>query len=384
MSEAKLMQGNEACVEGALAAGVRFFAGYPITPSTEIAEEMARRLPQLGGVFIQMEDEIASIGAGIGAAMAGKKSLTASSGPGISLKQEFIGYACIAEIPIVIVDVQRMGPSIGIATSPSQGDVMQSRWGTHGDHSLIVLSSWSVRDTFDITVMGVNYAQKYRTPVILLLDEVIAHMREKIVLPDAGEIKVYEPKEDKDTEVKNEKYKPYSYDSDNLKSIFQVGNGDKVHVTGLIHDENGFPSSDSNTAEKEIMYLQDKINKAKNDIIHYHEYFLEDAKYVVVAYGVTARVVYDAVKKVRNKGIKAGMIRLVTIWPFADECIKEAAKKAKKILVPEMNCGQLVSEVERVAGKYCEVVSITKCNTKVFLVEEICDAIINFDSEVIR
>ena len=384
MSKIKLMQGNEACVEGALASGVSFFAGYPITPSTEIAEEMAKRLPKAGGIFIQMEDEIASMGAVIGAAMSGKKSLTASSGPGISLKQEFIGYACIAEIPIVIVDVQRIGPSTGIATSPSQGDVMQSRWGTHGDHSIIVLSPWSVKDTFDTAIMAVNYAQKYRTPVILLLDEVVAHMREKILVPDAEDIEIYEPKEDKDAEIKNEKYKPYSYDAHNLKPIFKVGEGNKVHVTGLIHDENGFPASDAVTTEKEIKFLQDKLNNAKSDICKYDEFFLHDAEYIVVAYGVTARIAYAAVKKVRSKGIKAGMIRLVTIWPFADECIKKAAKKAKKILVPEMNCGQLVLEVERVAGKDCEVISMTKCNTKVFLVEEICNKIMKLESEVVK
>lgn len=382
MRSARLMQGNEACAEGALAAGINFFGGYPITPSTEIAEIMAERLPSVGGTFIQMEDEIAGIGVVLGAALAGKKGLTASAGPGISLKQELIGYACASEIPIVIADVQRMGPSTGQPTSPSQGDVMQARWGTHGDHPMIALSPWTVIETFNVTVLAVNYAQRFRTPVIILLDEVVGHMREKVILPEAKDIEIYPhcvpmcPK--------GKDYKPYNTMEDCVPNIADVGMGYKIHVTGLIHDEEGFPDSSEQMTKYTIERLHKKISRVQDEITHYDEFYMEDAEYAVVAYGGTARTAYEAVKIAREKGIKVGMIRLMTIWPFASKVIKRLADKVEKILVPEMNYGQLVLEVERVASGAAEVISLPKYNTKIFTPQEILLAIQKLRTEVVK
>lgn len=347
MKEARLMQGNEACTEGTLAAGVRFFGGYPITPSTEIAEIMAEALPKLGGTFIQMEDEIAGMAVVIGASLAGKKALTATSGPGFSLKQELIGYACIAEIPVVIVNVQRVGPSTGQPTSPSQGDVMQARWGTHGDHPMIALSPWTVGESFDIGVMAVNYAERFRTPVIILLDEVVGHMRERVVLPEDEDIEVYPRRAPTCTVA--EGYKPYTPMADLVPNIADFGTGHRIHVTGLVHDETGFPTGSAAVTEDTIKRLHEKITRVQDEITHYNEFFMEDAELVVFAYGGTARTAYVGVEQARKKGIKVGMIRMMTIWPFADKVVEGIAKQVKAILVPEMNYGQLVLEVERAA-----------------------------------
>lgn len=372
MSKAKLMQGNEACAAGALAAGVRFFGGYPITPSTEIAEYMAENLPKVGGKFVQMEDEIASMGVILGASLAGKKVLTATSGPGFSLKQELIGYAAAAEIPAVIVNVQRVGPSTGQPTSPSQSDVMQARWGTHGDHPMIALSPWTVRETFDAAVMAVNYAERFRTPVILLMDEIIGHLRERVELPAADEIEIYPRRKPKTTRAQG--YQPYAADTDLVPNIADFGDGYHIHVTGLIHDDTGFPVGSPAVTEKAIRRLHEKIDRAADEIIHYEEYFLDDAEYAVVSFGGTARTAYEAVQNARNKGLKVGMIRLMTIWPFANKVINELANKVKGILVPELNYGQLVHEVERAAGA-CPVKLLAKYNMEVFTPKEIETAI---------
>jgi 2-oxoglutarate ferredoxin oxidoreductase subunit alpha len=379
MKSARLMQGNEACAEGALAAGVRFFGGYPITPSTEIAEQMAKELPKVGGSFIQMEDEIAGIGVVLGAALAGKKVLTATSGPGFSLKQELIGYAAIAEIPVVIANVQRVGPSTGQPTSPAQGDIMQARWGTHGDHPMIALSPWTVRESFDVAVMAVNYAERFRTPVIILLDEVVGHMREKVVLPEAGEIEIYPRRQPACTRA--EGYQPFAPAEDLVPNVANFGEGYHIHVTGLVHDETGFPSGSASLTKECIHRLHEKITRVQDEITHYDEFFMDDAEFVVLTYGGTARTAYAGVEAARQKGIKVGMVRLMTIWPFADKVVKKAAAKAKAILVPEMNYGQLVLEVERAAAGQTKVISLPKYDTEIFTPNEICTAIENMAKE---
>ncbi len=344
-SKARLMQGNEAIAEGAVAAGVTFFAGYPITPSTEIAEQMAKMLPRIGGTFLQMEDEIGAMGAILGASLAGAKVMDATSGPGFSLKQELIGYAACAEIPCVLVNVQRVGPSTGQPTAPSQGDVMQVRWGTHGDHPMIALSPWSVRESFDMAVMAVNYAERFRTPVILLTDEIVGHLRENVVLPSADEIEIYPRRLPKKTRA--EGYQPFAVGEDLVPDVARFGDGYRIHVTGLLHDETGFPSGSPIVTEQLIHRLHEKINRVGEEIIHTEEHFIEDAEYAVVSYGGTARTAYEAVRAARAEGIRVGFLRLQTIWPFADAAIGRLADRVKKILVAELNYGQLTGEVTR-------------------------------------
>ena len=374
MSKARLMQGNEACAEGAIAAGVNFFAGYPITPSTEIAETMAKLLPKTGGKFVQMEDEIASMGAILGASLAGAKAMDATSGPGFSLKQELIGYAACAEIPCVLVDVQRVGPSTGQPTAPSQADVMQARWGTHGDHPIIALAPWSVRETYDVTVMAVNYAERFRTPVILLMDEVVGHLREKVVLPD--HVDVYPRRQPKQTRA--EGYEPFTPDEDLVPNVADFGKGYHIHVTGLIHDDTGFPVGSPAITEQSIRRLHEKIDRAGEEIIHTECSFMDDAEYAVVAFGGTARTAYEAVRAARARGEKVGLVRLITIWPFADKVIASLAQKVKGILVAEMNYGQVVGEVRRAAAGACPVELCGKYNMQAFEPQEIETAIDQF------
>ena len=374
MSKARLMQGNEACAEGAIAAGVNFFAGYPITPSTEIAETMAKLLPQHGGKFVQMEDEIASMGAILGASLAGAKAMDATSGPGFSLKQELIGYAACAEIPCVLVDVQRVGPSTGQPTAPSQADVMQARWGTHGDHPIIALAPWSVRETYDVTVMAVNYAERFRTPVILLMDEVVGHLREKVVLPD--HVDVYPRRQPKKTRA--EGYEPFTPDEDLVPNVADFGKGYHIHVTGLIHDDTGLPVGSPAITEQSIRRLHEKIDRAGEEIIHTECSFMDDAEYAVVAFGGTARTAYEAVRAARARGEKVGLVRLITIWPFADKAIAALAQKVKGILVAEMNYGQVVGEVRRAAAGACPVELCGKYNMQAFEPQEIETAIDQF------
>ena len=378
MSKARLMQGNEACAEGAIAAGVNFFAGYPITPSTEIAETMAKLLPKTGGKFVQMEDEIASMGAILGASLAGAKAMDATSGPGFSLKQELIGYAACAEIPCVLVDVQRVGPSTGQPTAPSQADVMQARWGTHGDHPIIALAPWSVRETYDVTVMAVNYAERFRTPVILLMDEVVGHLREKVVLPD--HVDVYPRRQPKKTRA--EGYEPFTPDEDLVPNVADFGKGYHIHVTGLIHDDTGFPVGSPAITEQSIRRLHEKIDRAGEEIIHTECSFMDDAEYAVVAFGGTARTAYEAVRAARARGEKVGLVRLITIWPFADKVIAALAKKVKGILVAEMNYGQVVGEVRRAANGACPVELCGKYNMQAFEPQEIETAIDKFIAAV--
>jgi 2-oxoglutarate ferredoxin oxidoreductase subunit alpha len=378
MSKARLMQGNEACAEAAIAAGVNFFAGYPITPSTEIAETMAKLLPQTGGKFIQMEDEIASMGAILGASLAGCKVMDATSGPGFSLKQELIGYAACAEIPCVLVDVQRVGPSTGQPTAPSQGDVMQVRWGTHGDHPVIALSPWSVRETFDATVMAVNYAERFRTPVMLLMDEMVGHLREKVELPE--KVEIYPRR--KPSKTRAEGYQPFAPEADLVPNVADFGEGYHIHVTGLIHDETGFPVGSPKVTEESIRRLHEKIERAGEEIIHTESYFMDDAEYAVVSFGGTARTAYEAVREARAAGVKVGLVRLMTIWPFADKVIGELATKVKGIVVAELNYGQLVHEVRRAAKGACPVSLCGKYNMRAFEPSEILASVNEMVKEV--
>lgn len=351
MSRILLLQGNQAVVEGAIAAGVKFYGGYPITPSTEIAEQLALRLPQVGGKFMQTEDEIAGLGTVIGASMAGKKAMTATSGPGFSLKQEMLGLACSAEIPCVIVDVQRVGPATGQPTSPAQGEVMQTRWGTHGDHWLITVSPSSVPECFDLTLRAVALSEKYRCPVILLMDEIIGHMREKIELPD----NYYDipQAERKQPECTPEDYLAYGFDEGSkVPAMAPFGSGYRWHVTGLIHDETGFPKGTGAATKTAQDRLRTKLEDNLDDIVQVENYKMEDAEFAVVAFGGAARTAYEAVDMARAEGLKVGFVRPITIWPFSEKQMQELASKVKGILVHELNCGQYVLEVERaVAGK---------------------------------
>ncbi|BAF59028.1 pyruvate:ferredoxin oxidoreductase and related 2-oxoacid:ferredoxin oxidoreductases, alpha subunit [Pelotomaculum thermopropionicum SI] len=369
---ARLMQGNEAIAEGALAAGARFFAGYPITPSTEIAEILAEKLPLLGGRFIQMEDEIASMAAVIGASLAGIKSLTATSGPGFSLKQENIGFAVIAEIPCVVVNVQRYGPSTGIPTAPAQGDVMQARWGTHGDHPAIALCPASVQEAFTLTVQAFNLSEKFRTPVILLTDEVIGHLRERVVLPGPGELPVINRKK---PPAGLKVYYPYRPDADGVPPMANFCEGYRYHVTGLVHDESGFPSTSPDVAERLMIRLNNKIMNNLDEIILTESFLTEDAEIAVIAYGAVSRSARRAVKEARAAGIKVGLFRPVTIWPFPEREVAELSGRVRALLVPEMNLGQLKLEVERSAGHGAKVAGLCKVNGELITPGEILEAI---------
>jgi len=379
---ARLMQGDEACAEAALAAGCRFFAGYPITPATEIAETLSRRLPQVGGKFIQMEDEIASIAAVIGASVGGAKAMTATSGPGFSLMQENIGYAAMTEIPCVIVDVQRLGPSTGRPTSPSQGDVMQARWGTHGDHPIIALSPSSVREVFDLTVQAFNFAERYRTPVIMLMDELVGHMRERIVLP---EFESLELEKRTDTRVPPEWYKPFENSPEgpniNVPPLVPFGEGYRYHITGLHHDERGYPTNRLDEIQPWIDRIFRKIDRSLSDILLYEADSIEDADTLVIAYGGTARAARHAVKMARERGRRVGFLHLKTIWPFAEEVVQSAAARLHHVVVPELNRGQLVLEIERVVGRQ-KVRSVNRADGEMIRPAEILAAIEDLEGAI--
>ncbi|WP_081712182.1 2-oxoacid:acceptor oxidoreductase subunit alpha [[Clostridium] dakarense] len=371
-NKVKLLQGNEACVHGAIHAGMKFFAGYPITPSTEVAEISSLMLPRVKGTFIQMEDEIASMSAIIGASIAGKKSMTATSGPGFSLKQEAIGYACITETPCVVVNVQRSGPSTGLPTSPSQGDLMQSRWGTHGDHSLIVLSPTTVSDTYELTVKAFNFAEKYRTPVVLLLDEVIGHMREKV---DLSALEKLETVDRKKANCSKEEFKAFEVTEDLIPNMESIGEGFKFHVTGLVHDETGFPTNSTKEAGKLFTRLSNKIENNLDDILLYENYFTDDCEILIITFGCMVRCSKDAVDNMREKGIKVGLLSIKTVWPFPEELVRELSKKVNYIFVPEMNMGQMILEIERIVKDNCPVVGINKFNGEIITPEEITSKI---------
>ncbi len=353
----QVITGNEACADGAIAAGLRFYAGYPITPSSEIAEILAEKLPRTGGRFIQMEDEISAMGAIIGASLTGAKSMTATSGPGFSLKQENIGYAAMAEVPCVIVNVQRGGPSTGLPTLPSQGDVMQARWGTHGDHPVIALSPNSVRETFELTIRAFNLSEKYRTPVILLMDEIIGHVNEKVQLPQPGEYEVIDRHK---PEIPPGDYRPYAHTESGVPPMVNFGEGYRFHVTGLCHDEYGFPTNNPAEIDRLIRRIHRKIDDHRLQIIDFHQDQLEDAEIGIFAYGSTSRSARQAMMQARLKGIKVGMLRPTVLWPFPEEAVRELGDRVSHIIVPEMNLGQMAHEVEWATGRRTPIVRINR------------------------
>ena len=368
---AQLTQGNRASALGALAAGCRFFAGYPITPSTEIAEVMAHELPKVGGKFIQMEDEIASIAAVIGASVGGLKSMTATSGPGFSLMQENIGYAVAAEIPCVVVNVMRTGPSTGLPTNPAQGDVMQARWGTHGDHPIIALAPGSVREAFDLTVDAFNLSEKLRTPVFVLMDEVVGHMREKVDLPDPDSVRVVNREM---PTVPPEWYEPFGNPPSDVPPLAPVGEGYRYHITGLLHDARGFPTSRLDEIQPWIERIFRKIDRRLDEILQWEEDGVEDARVLIVAYGSTARSARQAVKMARARyGRKVGLLRLKTLWPFPEEVVARAAENAQRVVVAEMNLGQMALEVERVVGRD-KVLRVGRADGYIVTPDQILDA----------
>jgi len=372
LTGAHFMNGDVACAEGAIAAGCRFFAGYPITPATEIAEHLSLRMPEIGGIYIQMEDEIGSIAAVIGASYTGLKAMTATSGPGFSLMQENIGLAVMTESPCVIVDVMRGGPSTGQPTLPGQQDVMQAKWGSHGDYEIIALAPSSVQEMFDLTVEAFNLSETYRVPTILLADEIVAHMWEKVVISTVEKMKIVNRKK---PNVTPEKYMPFMPDDDLVPPMACFGEGFSFHASGLTHDEHGYPQTQSSEVQQRLVNrLCDKIRKNTDKIIRVEEVMLDDADVVVVAYGIVARAALSAVRKARAEGIKAGLLRLITLWPFPEKHVAKIAKQAKAIVVAEMNCGQLVREVER-SAKETPVVFLSKLGEDPHTPMEILEAI---------
>ncbi|NLM91295.1 MAG: 2-oxoacid:acceptor oxidoreductase subunit alpha [Candidatus Cloacimonetes bacterium] len=369
-----LMQGNEAVAYGALDAGVNFFAGYPITPSTEIAEILAAELPKRNGVFIQMEDELASICAIIGASLAGAKSLTATSGPGFSLMQEGIGFAKITETPCVVVDVQRVGPSTGMPTSPAQGDIMQSKWGSHGDSPAIVLYPDSVKESYELTIRAVNLSEKYRTCVILLLDEVIAHMREAVCLPDLANVRIIN--RIKPT-VPPHWYKHYDENQKYLSPLASFGEGYRFHVTGLTHDSHGFPTNKPSEAAEMMERLRKKISYNIRDLVQIESYQMEDAKIAIFAAGITSRAAKAAIASARAEGVKVGLLRPLTIWPFPDDAVRKMLRNVETVIVPELNQGQLIHEVQRLTKEKSDggLIPINKVSSELITPNDILNKI---------
>jgi 2-oxoglutarate ferredoxin oxidoreductase subunit alpha len=368
-----LLQGNEACVLGALKAGMRFFAGYPITPSSEIAEQSSILLPKHDGKFIQMEDEIASMAAVIGASLTGLKVMTATSGPGFSLKQELIGYASMAETPVVIASIMRMGPSTGLPTSPAQGDVMQAKWGTHGDHPVICVCPTSVREMYELTITAFNYAEKYRTPVILMTDEVIAHMREGVTLTDDVEII---DRKTPDTKPSPD-YLPYGVkDGEDVPPMAPYGTGYKFHVTGLAHNETGFPTNSPAVNEALVKRLCSKVEDHVDDIVINETFFTDDCEHLVVAYGSVARASLYAVRKLREEGVKIGLFVPKVLWPFPEKALKAVVgDHMKSVIVPEMNLGQYDIPVRGAVSGVCPVHQIPKVSGELFGANELKDKI---------
>jgi 2-oxoglutarate ferredoxin oxidoreductase subunit alpha len=343
--KATLMSGNQSCALGAIAGGCRFFAGYPITPSSEIAERLSRSLPEVGGVFVQMEDEIASMAAVIGASMGGVRSMTATSGPGFSLKQENIGYAAGAEIPCVIVNVMRGGPSTGMPTRPAQGDIMQARWGSHGDYPIIVLTPWSVREIFNETIRAFDLAERFRSPVVLLYDQVLAQLSETVVLDVARDTAQIGRKEASSPPAE---FKPYAADADGIPPMARPGAGYRTHTTGLTHGENGFPTQNPEAVTRNLSRLFSKLDLNRDALQSWQTVHCEDAEVLIVAIGITARAAARAVELCRAQGVRAGLFRPITLWPFPEAALQAAAARARAVLVPELNAGQLCREVERI------------------------------------
>lgn len=351
MTGKHFMNGDEACAEGAIAAGCRFFAGYPITPQSEIAERMSKRMPEVGGRFIQMEDELSSIAAVLGGSWGGSRSMTATSGPGFSLMMENIGLGMMTETPCVIANIQRGSPSTGLPTAVGQGDMMQAQWGSHGDYGVIAYAPTSPQEMFDFTVKAFNKAEQYMMPVFVMADEKIGHMRERVEI-DESKVEIYPRRK---PEVDPDEFKPYEPDDDLVPRMASAGEGYRVHVTGLTHNQQGYPQLDVETQQEKVGRLVDKVEKNKEDIVEIDTIGIEDAEVLIVSYGMAFRTAMGAYKQAREKGIKAGIVRLVTVWPFPEAEIKEFSKQVKGIVVPEINLGQMVREVERASAGNAEV-----------------------------
>ncbi|MCS7224280.1 MAG: 2-oxoacid:acceptor oxidoreductase subunit alpha [Armatimonadetes bacterium] len=367
------MLGDHACAEGALAAGCRFFAGYPITPATEVAERMAERLPEVGGLYIQMEDEIASIAAILGASWAGAKSMTSTSGPGFSLMMENLGLGIITETPTVIVNVQRAGPSTGLPTLVGQGDMMQARWGSHGPYEIIALVPWSAQECFDLTVRAFNLAEEFRTPVLVMTDAEVGHLTEKVVIPPADQIPIVNRKTPTEPP---ERYRVKSWDEELIPPMPKAGDGYRVFVESLTHDERGYPVMHWTAQERLVRRLIKKIQANRERILDWKERDIEGAEVVVLSYGISARVATRAIAQAQEKGIKVGSFRLITAWPFPVERVREIAGKIKGFVVPEINYGQMVLEVERAAAGQCRVLLVPCAGGRMHEPEAILEAIV--------
>jgi 2-oxoglutarate/2-oxoacid ferredoxin oxidoreductase subunit alpha len=366
------MNGDVAAAEGALAAGCTFFAGYPITPATEVSERMAERLSEVGGIYIQMEDEIASMAAILGAAWGGKKTMTATSGPGFSLMQENLGLGFMTETPCVVVDVQRGGPSTGLPTLVGQQDMMQARWGSHGDYEVIALAPNSPQECFDLTIEAFNLSETYRMPVLLMTDEVVGHMTEKVVIPPAGELRVLPRRE---TQLAPERYRPFEAGEDLVPEMVTAGRGYRIHVTGLTHDERGYPAVTAPVQARTVPRLVEKVRVNAERIIRLEEEQTAGADVIVVTYGITARVARMAVEQARATGMKIGFLRLITVWPFPERRIRELAARVKGFVVPEINLGQMVYEVERCAAGKARTILVPHAGGEVHEPQAILTAI---------
>ncbi|HWQ55325.1 MAG TPA: 2-oxoacid:acceptor oxidoreductase subunit alpha [Bryobacteraceae bacterium] len=366
------IDGDHACCEGALAAGARFAAGYPITPSTEVVERFAARIPVVGGVFIQMEDELASSIAIQGAVWAGAKAFTVTSGPGYSLMMEHIGYAAMTETPCVFVNVQRGGPSTGLPTLPAQADMMQARWGSHGDYGTIALCPNSPQECFDLAIQAFNLAERFRTPVMFMMDEVVGHMTEKVVIPPADQIEIYPRRR---TSKPFQDFKPYEPGPDGIPEMAHAGEGYRFHITGLTHDERGYPSMNVDTQERLVRRLVKKLEPLAGEDAIFEAENLDDAEVVVVCYGITSRVAQRALQMARQEGIRAGKFRLITAWPFPEPHIEKLAERVRAFVVPELNLGQMVREVERSVRGRAKVLSVTHAGGGVHRPEQILSAI---------
>ncbi|MBL7062501.1 MAG: 2-oxoacid:acceptor oxidoreductase subunit alpha [Dehalococcoidia bacterium] len=366
------INGDVACAEGAISAGCRFFAGYPITPATEVAERMSTRLPQVGGIYIQMEDELASMNAVLGASWAGVKAMTATSGPGFSLMMENVGLGVMLETPCVLVNIQRAGPSTGLPTLVGQQDMMQARWGSHGSYEIIALAPISPQDIFDLTITAFDLSEKYRIPVLIMSDEVVGHMSEKVVIPHVAPESLLNRRR---PEVPPGEYLPYKTDVGLVPPMAVAGEGYRFHVTGLTHDERGYPVMTADAQDRLIRRLVDKIRLNRDDIIKYKETQVEDADIIVCAYGITTRIAQFAVKMARDEGIRAGLLQLITVWPFAEERVRELSLQTKAFVVPEINYGQIVLEVERCAGGKARTILVPHMGGGVHSPETILEAI---------
>jgi len=365
--------GDEACAEAAISAGCRFFAGYPITPATEIAERMAERMPEISGTYIQMEDELASMNAVLGASWGGVKAMTATSGPGFSLMMENLGLGIMTETPCVVVDVQRGGPSTGLPTLVGQADMMQARWGSHGSYEIIALCPSSPQEFFDLTIEAFNLSEKYRTPVLIMADEAVGHMTERVTIPPVESLELYPRRK---PTVPPDQYLPFAGDANGVPPMACAGEGYHLHVTGLTHDERGYPVTTNPAVQEELVHrLVAKIRDNRADIIRVESDGVEDAEVIVVAYGITARIVLLPVEMARAEGIKVGWLKLVTVWPFAEDLIRQLAKRTKAFVVPEINYGQIVLEVERSAGGQARTFSVPHAGGDVHEPHVILDAI---------